>query len=421
MGEPRAVTVGDLETLFAECRGEMTGKARALLASAEVPECVADADDVVSTAFAKALRDPAVLREPRAWLYQVIRTDVAYLARRGARRGELEERRVADPLRVDPPVVADFSALVVNRTVVHKAVLELSAQQRIAVWATHALDYTRNEAAVLMGKQPGTVARHSSRALLLLRASIAMAVVGVVAALGIGIGARRKVLPADDAGEDPVVSAPLWGVRQGVVVVAVVAIVLLGAWALWALWARRGRVRLVRLVRTKAGRKPRGSRGGRSSRGSRGRHARRRRFSRRNASAAPGRVQNGPGTGGAPSEASGVRPPAHPPTPGGPGDPAFPMQMLTFNDNDLRAAWLRAVEQVGPVPEPTRIDILPGHVVLELTDRDAWEQFEPRVRQLTSALRYELGQCLELIVTFERPGPGDRFVQGTRARMLNTP
>ncbi|GGR87286.1 hypothetical protein GCM10010252_27530 [Streptomyces aureoverticillatus] len=409
MPELKSGTVGDLETLFVECRAEMTGKARSLLAAADVPECVADADDIVSTAFAKALRDPAALHDARAWLYQVIRTDVAYLARRRARRGQLEERRAADPLRVDPLVVADFSALVANREVVHKAVLELSAQQRVAVWATHAMDYTRNEVAVLMGKHPGTVARHSSRALLLLRASITTAVVGVLSALGMRVGAQRQVTPADDAGDDPTASAPPWGIQQGVICACIVIL------TAWALWTQRGR---IRLLLTRNDRRPRG------------RHARRR-FFRPKAPSAPsgyllrcpctrglvphrkhadnayictscGRVQNAldmgaPGTDpGAQLSAPSVAP-SHPET------PEFTQQ----NSVALRAAWLRAVEQVGAVPEPTRIEALPGHLVVGLADRGAWEQFEPSVRSLTRALERELGQPISLIATFDRQEPLD--------------
>ncbi|MGP3992128.1 RNA polymerase sigma factor [Streptomyces sp. 3N207] len=151
MAEPKAVTAETLGEVFAQCRGEMTGKARQLLQGANVPPSVADADDIVSSAFATALRDPGSVRQPRAYLDKLIRTEILHLATRRAEHHRMDEKRAADPLCCPPPCVADFSTLVDNRDAVHRAVRELSVPQRTAVWATHALDYTRDETAILMG------------------------------------------------------------------------------------------------------------------------------------------------------------------------------------------------------------------------------------------------------------------------------
>ncbi|MFD9909385.1 RNA polymerase sigma factor [Streptomyces sp. NPDC059063] len=211
MAEPETVTAETLGRVFAQYRGEMTGKARQLLDDAGVPESVADADDIVSSALATALKDPGAVQRPRAYLYKLIRTEVVHLATRLGEHRRLDERQAADPLCCPAPDVADFSALVDNRDAVHRAAQGLTVPQRTAVWATCALDYSRGETAVLMGKHPGTVARHCSRAMLLLRAAIAAAVVGVLTVLGLAAGgALQRATPADGPHRDPVLPQEGW-------------------------------------------------------------------------------------------------------------------------------------------------------------------------------------------------------------------
>ncbi|GGU44859.1 RNA polymerase sigma factor [Streptomyces violascens] len=233
MAEPETVTAETLGRVFAQCRGEMTGKARQLLREANVPPSVADADDIVSTAFATALRDPGAVRQPRACLFKLIRTEIVHLATRCAEHQRMDEKRAADPLCCPRPEVADFSALVDNRDAVHRAVRELSVAQRTAVWATHALDHTREETAVLMGKHPGTVARHTTRAMVLLRAGIAAVVVGVLTLLGLVAGGElRRTAPAGDPRRGPVLpSAQWWSENWMAMAVALVG----GACLLWVL------------------------------------------------------------------------------------------------------------------------------------------------------------------------------------------
>ncbi|MFF2189728.1 RNA polymerase sigma factor [Streptomyces sp. NPDC058155] len=211
MAEPEAVTAEALGEVFTQYRGEMTGKARNLLRDANVPPSVADADDIVSTAFTTALRDPGAVQQPRAYLYKLIRTQVIHVSTRCAEHQRLDEKRAADPLCRPSPVVADFSALVDNRDAVHRAVQCLSLPQRTAVWMTHALDYTRDETAVLMGKHPGTVARHTTRAMVFLRAGIAAVFIGILTLIGLTVGREvQRTTPTSSPREYPSLPSTLW-------------------------------------------------------------------------------------------------------------------------------------------------------------------------------------------------------------------
>ncbi|WP_107500158.1 RNA polymerase sigma factor [Streptomyces sp. SM13] len=212
MTQPKAVTADSLAQVFAQYQGELTGTAGRLLADADVPESVADADDIVSSAFATALRNPGAVRQPRAYLHKLIRTEVRHLATRLGEHRRLDEKRAADPLCRLAPHVADFSALVDNRDAVHRAAQGLSIPQRTAVWATHGLGHTRAETASFMNKHPGTVARHCTRALVLLRAALAAAIVGVLTSIGFAVGgALQHTMPTDDRHSGPALpSTPEW-------------------------------------------------------------------------------------------------------------------------------------------------------------------------------------------------------------------
>jgi DNA-directed RNA polymerase specialized sigma24 family protein len=197
--QPEAVTADSLAQVFVQYQGELTRRAGRLLGDAGVPASVADADDIVSSAFATALRNPGSVRQPRAYLHKLIRTEVVHLATRLGEHRRVDEKRDADPLCRPAPDVADFSALVDNRDAVYRAAQGLSIPQRTAVWATHALGYTRAEAAVLMDKHPGTVARHCTRALALLRAAIAAVIAGILTSIGFAVGgALQRTAPAGD-------------------------------------------------------------------------------------------------------------------------------------------------------------------------------------------------------------------------------
>ncbi|MGA4844045.1 sigma-70 family RNA polymerase sigma factor [Streptomyces sp. G45] len=258
------VTAHTLGLLYERHRGEMTGLARRLLAEEGVPRSAADADDVVNTAFARALRDPGRVREPRAYLFRLLRTEVAHLARRRAAHHRLEQRRLADPLRCDAPPPADLERLVVDREAVHRALRELPAQQRTAVWATKALDYTQAETAQAMRKRPGTVATHVARAVAALQTWLTAALVAAVIGLAALIRDALVRGTAADGG-----TAPAGNGTGGVVgAVAVPALLLAVAVAFAAVAvglgvrstarrrrspsrsSRRRRVRRVELIRT---------------------------------------------------------------------------------------------------------------------------------------------------------------------------
>ncbi|MFI1034673.1 RNA polymerase sigma factor [Streptomyces sp. NPDC020951] len=212
MTQPEAVTADSLARVFAQYQGELVGKASRLLSDAGVPESVADAEDIVSSAFATALRDPGAVRQPRPYLHKLIRTEVLHLATRLGEHRRLDEKWAADPLYHPAPHIADFSALVDNRDAVYRAAQGLSIPQRTAVWAAQGLGYTRAETAVLMDKHPGTVAQHCTRALVLMRAAIAAAIVGVLTSLGFAVGgAFQRTTPADDPYDGPALpSVPWW-------------------------------------------------------------------------------------------------------------------------------------------------------------------------------------------------------------------
>ncbi|MDX3113812.1 RNA polymerase sigma factor [Streptomyces scabiei] len=194
-----------LAAVYEDHRGEMTGLARRLLAEEGVPESVLGAEDVVQSAFTKALRAPANIREPRAYLYAVIRNDVRAASRQNRMRTEGGTACVGQAQVVEDVHVADFSELVANRMVVHKALYSLPAQQRAAVWATKAMDYTQAETAEFMDKRPGTIATHVVRAVAALRANLVALLVAIATVFVLAGSRFLEVVPAagSDGSQDP--------------------------------------------------------------------------------------------------------------------------------------------------------------------------------------------------------------------------
>ncbi|MFD9630043.1 RNA polymerase sigma factor [Streptomyces violascens] len=191
MTEAASASTAPLADLYAVCGQEMMAVARRLLAEQGVPDSVLGAEDVVHEAFAKALRAPAGIREPRAYVYAVIRCDVrgaalAYRARRAQQT--VSETEQASP---EPVQSADFSELVANRMAVQQALGLLPVQQRTAVWATKALDYTQDECAVVMQKRPGTVATHVARGMCTLRVNLIASVAAVLLATTLALWVYR--------------------------------------------------------------------------------------------------------------------------------------------------------------------------------------------------------------------------------------
>ncbi|MDQ0985426.1 RNA polymerase sigma factor [Streptomyces sp. V2I9] len=240
-----------LGKVFEQYRAEMTGKARQLLLEADVPASVVDADDIVSSAFATALQNPGAVRQPRAYVYKLMRTEILHLVTRRAEHRLLDVKRSTDPLCCPLPYVADFSALVDNRQTVVRAMSELSAPQRTAVWATQALGYTREETAVLTGRHPGTVARHTTRGMALLRVGVTAALAGTLVVFGAVVGVRlqQKAPAGRSPRTDPLLPPVQWWPGNWFVLVTLV----LGAYALWlvrrrfSLWILSGVLRLMSL------------------------------------------------------------------------------------------------------------------------------------------------------------------------------
>ncbi|WBB63276.1 sigma-70 family RNA polymerase sigma factor [Streptomyces sp. WMMC500] len=188
MAKPQAAA-DELGELFARSHAEMIGKARKLLDIAGIPQCAADADDIVSSAFVEAVKRRDELNHPRAFVYLKIAKKVDELAKKEARRSRLETRRAADPLRCDgPPVAPDLSVLVTDRMRVHVALRDLPEQQRHALWAVEGMGYTRRETADLLGVRPGTVAQHVWRGRVTLQTVLAVIVAILLILIGILTG-----------------------------------------------------------------------------------------------------------------------------------------------------------------------------------------------------------------------------------------
>ncbi|MFF5372466.1 RNA polymerase sigma factor [Streptomyces sp. NPDC013187] len=225
--------------LYQDHLGEMQAYARRLLADERLPESALSAEDVVQTAFAKALRAPAQIREPRAYLYAVIRSDVRAASRQYARRAA---PAVAPVVTTQAPDVhiADFSDLVANRLAVYKALYDSPPQQRTAVWATKALDYTQAETAEAMKKKPGTVATHVVRAVAALRIHLAALLVTGIIVLSLK-GSRLLRAMQPPAGS-PQGRPPQMPPTSTWIYLAVGCLLLLGSVRLVrSLWSRRRR------------------------------------------------------------------------------------------------------------------------------------------------------------------------------------
>ncbi|MFJ8774531.1 sigma factor-like helix-turn-helix DNA-binding protein [Streptomyces microflavus] len=189
----------------------MRRTARRLLRDANVPTSVVEADDIVSSAFAKALRNPGEVRQPVPYVYALIRTEVQHLVTRRNEHICLDQKRAVDPVASPATYVADFSTLVDNRDAVHRAVSVLPKPQQTAVWATHGLGYTREETAVLMGKHPGTVARHATRGMATLRACFAAVFAAMVSTVGLAVGGQlQDVSPVGHPRTDPAPPSDQW-------------------------------------------------------------------------------------------------------------------------------------------------------------------------------------------------------------------
>lgn len=159
----RLVNAEALEAMYRENWGEMTAVAARLLRDRDIPEAVVGAEDLVQTAFERALDTLHVLREPRAYIYTIVRHEVSYWAQRLHREQEWEAERLTE-LRTSVAQGGDTASLVTNRVMVRDGVRRLPQQQARAVVATKMYDLTQHEWAANTGRHPGTVAVHITRA-----------------------------------------------------------------------------------------------------------------------------------------------------------------------------------------------------------------------------------------------------------------
>ncbi|MFE5919147.1 RDD family protein [Streptomyces sp. NPDC056468] len=222
MADAPAESYRSLNSLYAQQRSALVGYARRKLREAEVPESAVGAEDVVQNAFAKAYRDPARIHQPRAYVYELIRNEVLAYARRRS-RPDGKALVISCLEEVDP------TAAIEERCDVQRALGDLPVQQRTAVYVVKALGFRQDEAAVLMGKRPGTVATHVARATITLRAVLsAMPVVVSVMVLGVSAESIRRYSAASQTGRRMTDVLPGLG---PVVLWAVLALLLLGATA----------------------------------------------------------------------------------------------------------------------------------------------------------------------------------------------
>lgn len=183
MTDPSQVSTGTLGTLYRDYRGEMTGLARNLLIQEGVPESALSPEDVVQLAFTKALHHTGSIREPRPYLYAIIRREVRAAASQHRQREKLISTFTAETPTIGSVCVADFTESIANRMITEKALNDLPPQQRTAVWGTKAMDYTQAETAEAMGKSPGTIATHVARAVATLRICLATLLAAGVATI----------------------------------------------------------------------------------------------------------------------------------------------------------------------------------------------------------------------------------------------
>ncbi|MEU4360173.1 RNA polymerase sigma factor [Streptomyces virginiae] len=184
-GQP--VTKEILEEVFVHSRGEMVGYARRRISGTNLFGVDGDPEDVVQEAFLRLLADPKVLTTPRAYLYAVIRGEIAARVRARSERHRLESQRVADPTRFDAQRFEDAHDLTANRLAVRQYLDDLSPRQREGVWLTKALDMKAHEAAAVTGTNPKTLAVHVKRAVKILKSQLGTV---ICALLGPGVLAQ---------------------------------------------------------------------------------------------------------------------------------------------------------------------------------------------------------------------------------------
>ncbi|MFJ1975247.1 RNA polymerase sigma factor [Streptomyces sp. NPDC087903] len=158
----QSVNTAALAAVFRKDAPQMTALAARLLREADIPECMVGAEDLVQTAFEKALCIQDVVEEPRAYIYVSLRREVNHWAQRMHKERDWEAKRLAN-LRTSALNGRDIGELVADRLTVLDVVRRLPEQQR-AVVAAKMYGFSQHETALLTKRHPGTVAVHIARA-----------------------------------------------------------------------------------------------------------------------------------------------------------------------------------------------------------------------------------------------------------------
>ncbi|WP_372349470.1 sigma factor-like helix-turn-helix DNA-binding protein [Streptomyces sp. KL116D] len=114
--------------------------------------------------MSQVCRSDSHIRNPRAYIYKIVKRGVADSVQRYRRREQAHCPFATKQL------LPDCADAVISRLAVRRAVRALPLQQRAAVWATQAMDQPQAEYAAAAGRAPGTVGVHVMRAVRVLRA-----------------------------------------------------------------------------------------------------------------------------------------------------------------------------------------------------------------------------------------------------------
>ncbi|GGV12309.1 hypothetical protein GCM10010260_58690 [Streptomyces filipinensis] len=167
----RAPHAEAMSALVAEGYGQLVGYASRRLRALDVPSAWADAEDVVQNALASVFAHGHSVEKLRPYVFTVIKNEARYAARR-YRSGLGYGARHPDVQLEAAGAAADPCSMTVLRLDLEAALSALPQQQRTAVLATKALGLTQAETAQAMGKTPGTVATHVSRAVATLKSAL---------------------------------------------------------------------------------------------------------------------------------------------------------------------------------------------------------------------------------------------------------
>ncbi|WP_369192384.1 sigma-70 family RNA polymerase sigma factor [Streptomyces sp. R08] len=171
MTEQEAAQQGEaLSALFAERHPQMVGYARKWLRAFGVPPASVDAEDVVQNAFARVMKSGRPIERLRPYVFTVIKNEIRHAAQRyrsglGYGRLDLDVQLESRGPAADPSSATDL------RVDLEAAMNRLPPQQRRVMFHKMRGD-TQAETATAMGIAPGTVAAHSSRAVLALQTTL---------------------------------------------------------------------------------------------------------------------------------------------------------------------------------------------------------------------------------------------------------